>query len=200
VSTTPNPTTPNSHRRLQITPCRFVTPTTPHHMVRRSAGPLNSSQDMLEETVQQGNHVFTLPTRPSAAPVALKTTKIEQVIIMPEMANAVIYPDTGKSLKHSELITLLRYKIRWMRSTANEIGRLAQGLKRGVKGTNTINFIRREDVPAGRKASYGSFIVGVKAHKEETENTRLTLGDDQIEYPGDKSTRTAGLTTAKGIH
>jgi hypothetical protein len=45
------------------------------------------------------------------------------------MANAVIFPDTGKSLKQSELIILLRYKTCWMRSTANEIGRLAQGLK-----------------------------------------------------------------------
>jgi hypothetical protein len=85
---------------------------------------------------------------------------------MPEMANAAIFPDTGKSLKHSELITSLRYKIRWMRSTANEIGRLAQGLKRGGNGTNTIQFIRREDAPAGRKAAYGSFVVDIKAHKE----------------------------------
>jgi hypothetical protein len=84
-----------------------------------------------------------------------------------------------------------------MKLTANEIGRLAQGLKRGVKGTNTIKFIRREDVPAERKASYGSFVVNIKTHKEETERTRLTVGGDQIEYPGDKSTRTAGLTTAK---
>jgi hypothetical protein len=58
------------------------------------------------------------------------------------MANAVICPDTDKLLNHSELITLLRYKICWMRSTANEIGPLAQGLKRGVTGTNTIKFIR----------------------------------------------------------
>jgi hypothetical protein len=42
---------------------------------------------------------------------------------MPEMANAVICPDTGKSLKHRELITQLRYKIKWMRSTANDINR-----------------------------------------------------------------------------
>jgi hypothetical protein len=84
-----------------------------------------------------------------------------------------------------------------MQSTANESGRLEQGLKRGVKVTNTIKFIRREDVPAGRKATYGSFVVDIKAHKEETERTHLTLGGDQIEYPGDKSTRNAGLTTAK---
>jgi hypothetical protein len=141
---------------------------------------------MLEETVQQADHVFSLPIGPSARPVVLKTTKIEQVIIMPEMANAVICPDTGKSLNHSELITSLRYKIRWIRSTANEIGRLAQGLKRGIKGTNTIKFIKREDIPAGRKATYCSFMVDIKAHKEETECTRLTMGGDQIEYPGDK--------------
>jgi hypothetical protein len=110
-------------------------------MVRRSTGPHNLSQDMLEETVQQANHVFSLPVGPSVTPVLLTTTN-EQVIIMPEMANAVICPDTGKSLKHSELITSLRYKIRWMRSTSNEIRRLDQGLKRGVKGANTIKFIR----------------------------------------------------------
>jgi hypothetical protein len=56
---------------------------------------------------------------PSNTPVIAQPTKNKQMIIMPEMANAVIFPDTGKSLKHSELITLLRYKIRWMRSTAN---------------------------------------------------------------------------------
>jgi hypothetical protein len=45
--------------------------------------------------------------------------------------------------------------------------------------------------------TYGSFVVDIKDHKEEKERTRLTVGGDQIEYPGDKSTRTAGLSTAK---
>jgi hypothetical protein len=40
-------------------------------------------------------------------------------------------------------------------------------------------------------------VVDIKYHKEEKERTRLTVGGDQIEYPGDKSTRTAGPTTAK---
>jgi hypothetical protein len=39
--------------------------------------------------------------------------------------------------------------------------------------------------------------VDIKDHKEERERTRLTVGGYQIEYPGDKSTRTAGLATAK---
>jgi hypothetical protein len=105
------------------------------------------------------------------------------------MANAVICPETGKYLKHQELITKLRYKIKWMRSTANEINRLYN--------TNTIRFIRRSDIPKGRKVTYGSFVVDIKDHKEEKERTRLTVGGDQIEYPGDKSTRKAGLTTEK---
>jgi hypothetical protein len=111
------------------------------------------------------------------------------MINLPEMANAVICPETGKSLKHQELITKLKYKIKWMRSTANEINRLYN--------TNTIRFIRRSDIPKGRKVTYGSFVVDIKDHKEETECTRLTFGGDQIEYPGDKSTRSVGLTTAK---
>jgi hypothetical protein len=76
-----------------------------------------------------------------------------------------------------------------MRSTASEINRLYN--------TNTIRFIPRSAIPKGRKVTYGSFVVDVKDQKEEKERTRLTVGGDQIEYPGDKSTRTAGVTTAR---
>jgi hypothetical protein len=118
-----------------------------------------------------------------------KSISNDNVIIMPEMANAVIFPDTGKSLKHSELITRLKYRIKWMRSTAYEINRLYN--------TNTIRLIQRSNIPKGRKVTYGSFVVDIKDHKEEKECTRLTVGRDKIEYPGDESARTACLTTAK---
>jgi hypothetical protein len=110
---------------------------------------------------------------------------------MSEMNNAVICPATGKYLKHQDLITLLRYKTRWMCSTAKYIGSLYK--------TNTIIFIHRYDVPNWRKVTYGAFVVYIKEHKEEKEWTKLTVGGDQIEYPRDKSTRTAGLATAKSI-
>jgi hypothetical protein len=45
--------------------------------------------------------------------------------------------------------------------------------------------------------TYGTFVVDIKDHKEEKERTRLTVRGDQIEYPGNKSTQTAGLTTEK---
>jgi hypothetical protein len=158
-------------------------------MVRRSAGQQhNLSQDMIAETISQANHCFSISTTPEPK-TSTKMSGNNKVIILPEMANAVICSETGKPLKYQELITKLRYKIKWMRSTANEIYRLYN--------TNTIRFIRRSNFPKGQKVTYGSFVVDIKDHKEEKERTRLTVGGDQIEYPGDKSTRTAGLTMAK---
>jgi hypothetical protein len=77
-------------------------------------------------------------------------------------------------------------KIKWKISTSNEIGQLGQALKLGIKGTHTIRFIRKSEVPAGGKVIDGSFVVDTKEHKEEKERTRLTVGGDKIEYPGDK--------------
>jgi hypothetical protein len=76
-----------------------------------------------------------------------------------------------------------------MQSTANDINRLYN--------TNTIRFIRGSNFPKGRKVKYGSFVVDIKDHKEEKERTILIVGGDKIEFPGEKSTCTAGLTTAK---
>jgi hypothetical protein len=103
--------------------------------------------------VQQANHVFSLPTGPSIKTAKI-ATKTASAIIVPEMANAAICLDTGKSLKHQELITMLRYKIKWMRSTENEIHRLEK--------TNRIRFICKSDVPKGCKVTYGSFVVDIK--------------------------------------
>jgi hypothetical protein len=182
----PSQSTPNSHHRQNTPVRRIVTPQTPHVMVRRSARQTNLSQDMMAETINQAHHCFTISAQTKYTQQPSANT---EVIILPEMANTVICTETGKSLKHQELITKLRYKIKWMISTANEINRLYN--------TNVIRFIRRSHIPKGRKVTYVSFVVDIKDHKEEKERTRLTVGGDQIEYPGDKSTQTAGSTTAK---
>jgi hypothetical protein len=124
-STSPQPnasshSTPNSHRRQKTPARRAVTPQTPHVMVRRSAGQQHIfSQDMIAETISQANHCFSISTNPETQNSTIMSSN-KKVIILSEMANAVICPETGKSLKHQELITKLRYKIKWMRSTANE--------------------------------------------------------------------------------
>jgi hypothetical protein len=132
---------------------------------------------MIAQTISQANHCFSISTNQEPKN-STNLSDNNQVIILPEMANAVICPEPGKSLKHQELITKLRYKIKWMRSTANEINMLYN--------TNTIRFIRRSNIPKGRKVTYGSFVVDIKDHKEKKERTRFTVGGDQIEYPGNK--------------
>jgi hypothetical protein len=148
--------TPNSHRRQPTPRRRVITPQTPYVMVRRSARQKNLSQDMMAETLAQVNHCFSISTNTTYSHSSNPKTAI---VSLPEMANAVICPETGKSLKHQELITKLKYKIKWMRSTANEINRFYN--------TNTIRFIRQSDIPKGRKATYGSFVVDIKDHKDE---------------------------------
>jgi hypothetical protein len=93
---------PNSHRRQQTPRRRIVTRQTPHGMVRRSARQQNLSQDMMAETLAQANHCFSISSNTKYNhPSNTKT----DIIILPEMVNAVICPETGKSLKHQELIT-----------------------------------------------------------------------------------------------
>jgi hypothetical protein len=135
--------TPNSHRRQHTPHRRAVTPPTPHVMVRRSAGQqYHLSQDMIAETINQANHCFSISTNPGLKNT-VKFSSNNKVVLLLEKANAGICPETGKSLKHQELITKLRYKIKWMRSTANKINRLYN--------TNTIRFIRRSNIPKGAK-------------------------------------------------
>jgi hypothetical protein len=69
-------------------------------MMRLSASQkYNLPQDMIAETIKQATHCFYFPTNPSTK-TQKKVINNDQIIIMPEMANEVIGPETGKSLKH----------------------------------------------------------------------------------------------------
>jgi hypothetical protein len=98
--------TPNSHRRQHTPRRRIVTPQTPHGMVRRSSRQQHLSQDMMAETLSQANHCFSISANTK---ISHSTTPTIRSVILPEMVNAVICPETGKSLKHQELITKLKY-------------------------------------------------------------------------------------------
>jgi hypothetical protein len=61
----------------------------------------------------------------------------------------------------------------WSESSANEFGRLAQGVRGRVTGTNTIFFIQKDHVPIDRRkdVTYGSFACELKQNKEEKKST-----------------------------
>ena len=83
-----------------------------------------------------------------------------------------------------------------MRSFANELGQLAQGI-RNIQGTNTIVFIPKSEVPANKRCTYGKINCDIKPEKEETHRSRLTVGGNNLPFDGPLSTPTATVTTAK---
>ena len=67
-------------------------------------------------------------------------------------AMAVMDADMGKLLHYRQLMHHPDYKQPWSKSSANEFGRLANGVSRRMKTpTNTIKFIRKDDFPNDRR-------------------------------------------------
>jgi len=107
--------------------------------------------------------------------------------------------DNGDMLEYRHLMKRPEYKEQWSTSYANEIGRLAQGIKGRVTGTNTMFFIHKGEVPKDRirDTTYGRITCMFRPEKEEQNRTRLTMGGDRINYPDDCGTPTADLLTVK---
>eukprot|EP00957_Ditylum_brightwellii_P012742 962991-Ditylum_brightwellii.AAC.1 len=73
------------------------------------------------------------------------------------MANAIVDEETGWAPEYRDLIKDPKYMDDWKHSFSNELSQLAQGLKRGISGTNTILFVRHDEIPEDRKrdTTYG---------------------------------------------
>ena len=76
-----------------------------------------------------------------------------------------------------------------------ELNQVAQGNEK-LKGTDTIRSIKKQAIPAGRTVMCGRICVHFRPQKEDTYRTRLTIDDNRVEYPWEKSTPTAGITTS----
>ena len=113
---------------------------------------------------------------------------------------AVIDDDTGQALEYQDLIKNEKYRDTWSTSLANELGRLAKGI-RDIKGTNTIYFTLKSDIPQDRikDITYGKIVVAYKPHKADPNRTRLTVGGDRITCLYDVSTPTSDLPTIKNV-
>jgi hypothetical protein len=113
------------------------------------------------------------------------------------VANKAIHPDHGKLSEYAALLQSSDGE-HWEESCCEEIGRLAQGYPPSIpNGTDTMHFIRFDQIPKGRKATYLQLVVADRPMKTNPRRVRFTVGGDQVNYPYDVSTKTAELTTAK---
>jgi hypothetical protein len=77
--------------------------------------------------------------------------------------------------------------------------RLAQGIGGRIKGTDTIRFIHKWEIPADRlkDVTYIKFVCNVRTEKKDPNRTRATMGGNLINYPDDVGTPTANLLLIK---
>eukprot|EP00804_Cyclotella_cryptica_P009064 CCRYP_003161-RA/>CCRYP_003161-RA protein AED:0.28 eAED:0.28 QI:0/0/0/1/1/1/2/0/561 len=102
-------------------------------------------------------------------PVPILSTCMKRVDTEVHRALAVMDQDTGKLLNYRTLLQHPAYPDNWTKSSANEFGRLAN-----------VNSC----APYGRKI-------------KEPNRTRLVVGGDRINYPGEVTTPTANMLAAK---
>ena len=87
----------------------------------------------------------------------------------------------------------------WSFSSANEFGSLAEGTGGRIKGTNTITFIDKSEVPEDRfkDVTYEKGVCIIRLEKAEKNRTRLVVGGNRINYSGEVGTPTADMLLAK---
>ncbi len=92
------------------------------------------------------------PTKPMAKFMVTPQQMSMQCLPMAwfcEMVNSVI-EEGGKLLKYKQLIANPKTQAKWTHSYGNKIGCLTQGIPGCNTGTNTIIFIRKDQVPQRR--------------------------------------------------
>ena len=153
--------------------------------------------NLLQTKGWKGYQEFLPVVMNKTASLSLQQQNFFQKCYHLQQANKAINPDTGKLSEYSTLLKSSDGK-HWEESCYEEVGRLAQGYPPSVpKGTDTMHFIRFDQIPQGRKATYLRLVVSDRPMKANPRRVRFTVGGDRVDYPGDVSTKTADLTTAK---
>ena len=108
---------------------------------------------------------------------------------------AVMDAESGKLMNYKQSMRHPKYTGKWQVSSANQFGQLANGVGGRIKGTNTLKFIKIQDVPKDRMkdVTYRQFVCMVQPEKTEQIRTRFIFGGDRINYPGEVSTPTAEM-------
>jgi hypothetical protein len=108
-----------------------------------------------------------------------------------EAAHSVLDHETGQLQEYRQLLKNPKFKEIWTRSAADEFGRLAQGIRGRIKGTDTIRFIHKREIPTDRlkDVTYIKFVCNVRTEKKDPNRT--------INYPEDVGTPTANLLLIK---
>ena len=112
---------------------------------------------------------------------ANKFLQMDEWAFQQYFAGAIVDEETGQAMEYRDLIKHPKHKNTWEISLANELGRLAQGI-REVKGTNTILFLPKSEIPKDRlkEVTYGRIVVAYKPDKLEKNRALKQLTKDGL--------------------
>jgi hypothetical protein len=130
-------------------------------------------------------------------PVTAHHTALQQY--PSNMLHAVLNRTTSPLMEMWHLLMNPKYKELWGKSYTKEPRRLGQGIPGVSKGTNTIVFICREDIPHDCKCNitYVQVCVNYRSEKEDPNCTQVIAGGNLLHYPGDCGTPTADMIIVK---
>ena len=109
-----------------------------------------------------------------------------------DFAYAVLNDDTGDIVEYRHLIKHPKQKDIWSQSFGKQIRCLATT-------TKTIFFRNKQEIPKDRQGdvTYNRIVCVYQDSKKDKYHTRITMGGNLINYPGDCGTPTADLLTVK---
>jgi Reverse transcriptase (RNA-dependent DNA polymerase) len=177
------------------------------HMEQSQRGVLIDLQNLLHSHVQPTDTTRTPDATLLGVPYSETTvlsrpnTRSSNSIPKVQPGYMATNPDTGKPAEYKELKNSSDGD-RWTMAFCKEWGRLFQGYKskngeHDIEGTNTCHLTHRKDIPSNKKPTYIRTCADYREQKADPYRIRCTAGGNLINYPGDKSTRTADLTTFK---
>ena len=114
----------------------------------------------------------------------------------PECSANLICKDDGTKETIDSLLKGSHESI-WERSLRNDWGRLAQGNNFGSKGTDTIEFINRKEVPPDKKVTHASIVCDYIPLKDEKHRVHITVGGDRLPCAQDAGSPAADLLETK---
>jgi hypothetical protein len=163
---------------------------TPAHNTRSQVQHCTITQEAILACINTCNYISSCSLTPANA--ARHSFPVE-------ILNAVLNMDTGKLLEMRHLLVNPMHKELWGKSYTTEFGRLAQGISGVSKGTDTIVFIARNEIPFARlkDVTYGPVCVNYHPKKDDPNRTRLTIGGNKVNFPGDCGMPTVDMVTVK---
>ena len=72
-----------------------------------------------------------------------------------------------------------------------------QGVGSRIQGTDTMEFVKRNNIPKHKKITYANFVCDYRPLKSEKHRVRMTIGGDKLDYPYDTASPAASLIETK---